>query len=118
MGRSRGVTRLVVADLARRSTLDYVYMSDIETPAPDLPGAYSTAANSGGTGQTARQLAEKVVELVGGKSKVVIARPLPVDDPLQRCPDISLARDKLKWEPKVELADGLARTIAYFRRKV
>ena len=59
-GRSGTVTRTLEAVLSKRSTLDYVYMSDIETPAPDLPGAYSTAANSGGTGQTARQLAEKV----------------------------------------------------------
>ena len=46
-GRSRDVTRTLEAVLSKRSTLDYVYMSDIETPAPDLPGAYSTAANSG-----------------------------------------------------------------------
>ena len=63
---------------------------------------------------TMRQLAETVLKLAGGKSKLVIARPLPVDDPLQRCPDISLARDKLGWEPKVLLDQGLAKTIAYF----
>ena len=57
---------------------------------------------------------ETVLKLVGGKSKLVIARPLPVDDPLQRCPDIGLARDKLQWEPKVPLEQGLAKTIAYF----
>lgn len=51
------VIRVVQAIWSKRSTLDYVYMSDIETPAPDLPGAYSTAANSGGTGKTAQQLA-------------------------------------------------------------
>ena len=61
-----------------------------------------------------RHLAEKVIKLVGGKSKLVQARPLPVDDPLQRCPDITLARDKLKWEPKVPLEQGLAKTIEYF----
>src|SRR5271169_693521 len=61
-----------------------------------------------------RDLAEKVLKLVNGKSKLVQARPLPVDDPLQRCPDITLARDKLKWEPKVPLDQGLARTIEYF----
>jgi UDP-glucuronate decarboxylase len=61
-----------------------------------------------------KHLAEKVIELVGGKSKLVIARPLPVDDPLQRCPDITLARDKLKWEPKVPLEQGLKKTIEYF----
>lgn len=51
------VVRAVQAIWSKRSTLDYVYMSDIETPAPDLPGAYSTAANSGGTGKTAQQVA-------------------------------------------------------------
>jgi UDP-glucuronate decarboxylase len=61
-----------------------------------------------------RHLAEKVLKLVNGKSKLVQARPLPVDDPLQRCPDITLARDKLQWEPKVALDEGLAKTIAYF----
>ena len=60
-GRSGGVTRTLEAIMSKRSTLDYVYMSDIETPSADLPGAYSTAANSGGaTGITAQQLARLV----------------------------------------------------------
>ncbi|TAJ82574.1 UDP-glucuronic acid decarboxylase family protein [Reyranella sp.] len=61
-----------------------------------------------------RHLAEKIIKLVNGKSKLVQSQPLPVDDPLQRCPDISLARETLKWEPKVPLDEGLAKTIAYF----
>jgi len=60
-------------------------------------------------------LAEKIVELVGSKSKIE-SRPLPVDDPVQRCPDISRARNLLGWEPRVPLATGLERTIAYFDR--
>lgn len=60
-----------------------------------------------------RHLAEKVLAMVNGKSKLVF-QPLPADDPMQRCPDISLAREKLKWEPKVALDEGLAKTIAYF----
>jgi UDP-glucuronate decarboxylase len=44
-----------------------------------------------------------------------VHRPLPQDDPLQRCPDITMARSMLGWEPRVKLEDGLARTIAYFR---
>jgi UDP-glucuronate decarboxylase len=60
-----------------------------------------------------KHLAEKVIEAVGGKSKLMF-QPLPVDDPMQRCPDITLARDKLQWEPKVPLDQGLAKTIAYF----
>jgi UDP-glucuronate decarboxylase len=61
-----------------------------------------------------RHLAETVLRLVGGKSKLIQARPLPIDDPLQRCPDITLARDKLSWEPKVPLEQGLKKTIEYF----
>ena len=60
-----------------------------------------------------KHLAEKIVKAIGGKSRLVY-RPLPVDDPMQRCPDIGLAREKLAWEPKVDIDDGLARTIAYF----
>src|ERR1700761_4077359 len=60
-----------------------------------------------------KHLAEKVLQLVNGKSKLIF-QPLPVDDPMQRCPDITLARDKLKWEPKVQLEEGLGKTIAFF----
>jgi len=60
-------------------------------------------------------LAEKIIELVGSRSKIE-SRPLPVDDPVQRCPDISRARNLLGWEPRVPLATGLERTIAYFDR--
>ena len=64
---------------------------------------------------TIGQLAETVVAMVGSGSSVQY-RPLPADDPTQRCPDISLAKAKLGWTPKVALEDGLARTIDYFRR--
>ncbi len=60
-----------------------------------------------------KALAEKIVKTIGGKSKLVY-RSLPVDDPMQRCPDIKLAREKLAWEPKVNIDEGLAKTIAYF----
>lgn len=63
------------------------------------------------------ELAEKVLELTGGKSKLQFA-PLPIDDPKQRQPDISLAKEKLGWEPKVALDDGLKETIGYFKRFV
>jgi UDP-glucuronate decarboxylase len=59
------------------------------------------------------ELATKVIELTGSRSKIV-HRPLPQDDPIQRCPDIAFAREKLKWEPKVRLEEGLRQTIAYF----
>ncbi len=60
-----------------------------------------------------RQLAEHIVELTGSRSRLVF-RPLPQDDPMQRCPDITVARDVLGWAPTVKLNDGLIRTIAYF----
>ncbi|OYV49740.1 MAG: NAD-dependent dehydratase [Acidocella sp. 20-58-15] len=59
------------------------------------------------------QLAERVIALTGAKSKLVF-RPLPIDDPVQRCPDISKAKALLDWEPKVGLDAGLGKTIAYF----
>jgi len=62
---------------------------------------------------TIRELAELVVELTGAKSRLIEA-PLPQDDPTQRRPDITRAREVLGWEPKVRLKDGLAKTIAYF----
>jgi dTDP-glucose 4,6-dehydratase len=63
---------------------------------------------------TVRQLAERVLALTGSKSKIV-ARPLPVDDPQVRQPDISRARQTLGWEPMVSLDEGLRRTIEHFR---
>ena len=62
---------------------------------------------------TIRELAEQVIELTGSRSRLV-HEPLPSDDPKQRQPDISLAREKLGWEPAVALREGLTRTIAYF----
>jgi UDP-glucuronate decarboxylase len=71
--------------------------------------------NLGNPGEfTILELAELTLKLVGGRSKLV-RKPLPSDDPKQRQPDIALARQLLKWEPKVPLKEGLKRTIAYFR---
>ncbi|MGI5924579.1 MAG: SDR family oxidoreductase [Lentisphaerae bacterium] len=70
--------------------------------------------NLGNPGEfTIRELAEKVIALTGSSSKIVL-RPLPQDDPKQRRPDISLARETLDWEPTVQLEEGLKRTISYF----
>ena len=62
---------------------------------------------------TMSELAELVLDITGSKSEIV-HRPLPSDDPLQRCPDIGRARSALDWEPKVALREGLGRTIEYF----
>ncbi|HDY70235.1 MAG TPA: SDR family oxidoreductase, partial [Nitrospirae bacterium] len=61
------------------------------------------------------EMAGKVIEMTGSSSKI-INKPLPEDDPTQRQPDITLARELLKWEPKVKLEDGLTKTIEYFRQ--
>ncbi len=66
---------------------------------------------------TVRELAEKVIELTGSSSQIV-QEPLPQDDPRQRQPNIAKAKADLNWEPTVELADGLVKTIDYFRRFV
>jgi dTDP-glucose 4,6-dehydratase len=66
---------------------------------------------------TILEFAERVRSLVGSKEPIVF-RPLPQDDPKQRCPDITKARRILKWEPKINLEDGLKRTYEYFRKKV
>jgi UDP-glucuronate decarboxylase len=63
---------------------------------------------------TILELAEKIIKLTGSKSKIV-REPLPSDDPKQRKPDISKAKKFLNWEPKVNLEEGLMRTIEYFR---
>jgi UDP-glucuronate decarboxylase len=62
-----------------------------------------------------RTLAEQVIRMTGARSRIVL-RPLPQDDPVQRCPDITQARRHLGWEPRIGLEEGLARTIAYFDR--
>jgi UDP-glucuronate decarboxylase len=64
---------------------------------------------------TIKELAETVIAMVGGKSKLIF-NPLPQDDPKQRKPDITLARNKLGWEPKVKLHDGLSNTVDYFKK--
>jgi UDP-glucuronate decarboxylase len=63
---------------------------------------------------TILELAEKVIELTDSKSEIIF-KPLPADDPRQRQPDITLAREVLGWEPKVPLEEGLKKTISYFQ---
>ena len=81
----------------------------------DSPPEFTGPVNIGNPGEfTMLELAEKVISIVGGKSRIV-HMPLPSDDPKQRQPDITLARKQLSWEPKVTLEDGLRRTIEYFK---
>ena len=74
--------------------------------------------NLGNPGEfTMIQLAEKVIEITGSKSHIAF-KPLPQDDPRQRQPDISLASTELDWIPKVQLEEGIERTIAFFEQKI
>jgi UDP-glucuronate decarboxylase len=82
----------------------------------ESPPEFTGPVNIGNPGEfTMIELAELVLRTVGGDSKLVF-RPLPADDPRQRQPDISLAKQELGWEPKVALEDGLKETVAYFRK--
>lgn len=84
----------------------------------DTETGFTGPVNVGNPGEfTMLELAELVLKLTKSRSRLVF-RPLPSDDPRQRQPDITLAREKLNWEPKVSLYDGLERTIAYFRTVV
>ena len=84
----------------------------------DSPADFTGPVNIGNPGEfTMLELAEKVLRLVGGKSKLTF-HPLPEDDPRQRQPDITLAKSKLDWQPKVGLEEGLKETVAYFRKPV
>jgi UDP-glucuronate decarboxylase len=82
------------------------------------PADFTGPVNIGNPDEfTMIELAEKVLGHVGGPSKLVF-RPLPADDPRQRQPDITLARERLGWLPSVKLDDGLKETIAYFKRNL
>ena len=82
----------------------------------DLPKKLTGPINLGNPSEsTIGDLAQQIIELTGTRSKIEF-RPLPQDDPLQRRPDIDLAKRELRWEPKVTLARGLAKTISYFEQ--
>jgi len=63
------------------------------------------------------ELAEKIIQLTNSKSKIIF-KPLPQDDPMQRCPDIAYAKKALDWEPKIQLEEGLSNTIEYFKSQM
>jgi UDP-glucuronate decarboxylase len=84
----------------------------------DSPRDLTGPVNLGNPGEfTMKQLAELVLEITGSKSEIQWG-PLPSDDPTQRKPDISLAREKLDWEPEIPLVQGLEKTIAHFEKRL
>jgi UDP-glucuronate decarboxylase len=101
-----------------RQTRSFCYVDDLVEGLirlMDAPDSVTGPINLGNPAEfTIRQLAETVVKLTESPSRFE-SRPLPPDDPMQRCPDIALAEKTLGWTPKVPLEDGLKRTIAYFR---
>ncbi|MDW7759674.1 MAG: UDP-glucuronic acid decarboxylase family protein [Acidobacteriota bacterium] len=101
-------------------TRSFCYVSDLIDVLRRLMGAenLTTPVNVGNPNEfTIMELAESVLRLTGSASKIV-RRPLPSDDPVRRQPDITLAREKLDWEPRIGLDEGLSRTIDYFRKNL
>ena len=102
-------------------TRSFQYVSDLVEGMIKMmasPKDFTGPVNLGNPGEfTVIELAEKVLSKVGGRSKIVF-KPLPQDDPKMRRPDISLAKKKLDWEPKVSLDEGLDEVIRYFRQKL
>ncbi|NBU40127.1 MAG: SDR family oxidoreductase [Planctomycetia bacterium] len=101
-----------------RQTRSFCYRDDLVEAMIRMmngPDAFTGPVNIGNPDEfTIRELADLTLELTGSASSLV-EKPLPVDDPERRRPDISLARERLGWEPHVTLREGLARTIAWFR---
>ncbi len=82
----------------------------------ESPAGFTGPVNLGNPNEfTIRELAEKVIAMTGSQSEI-IEKPLPSDDPTQRQPNISLAKEKLGWQPDVQLEQGLVQTIAYFQQ--
>lgn len=102
-------------------TRSFCYVSDLINgflKLMDTPHEITGPINIGNPGEfTMLELAEKVIQLTGSKSKLVF-KPLPSDDPKQRRPDITQAKEKLGWEPTVDLESGLKPTVEYFRQYV
>lgn len=104
-----------------RQTRSFQYVDDLVEglikmmARPDFIGP----VNIGNPGEfTIKELAEKILKLIPESVSRIIFKPLPSDDPRQRCPDISLAQEKLHWSPTVGLDEGLIKTIGYFRNTI
>ena len=102
-----------------RQTRSFCYVDDLIDgliKLMDSSDDFTGPVNLGAPEESAiLDIAKKVLDLTGSKSKIV-HEPLPKDDPVRRCPDISIAKEKLNWRPKVPLAEGLKKTIDYFSR--
>lgn len=100
-------------------TRSFCYVDDLISGLIKLmesPAGFTGPVNLGNPVEfTIRELAEMVIELTGSRSELV-QRPLPSDDPTQRQPNISLAREKLQWEPRISLREGLVPTVEFFKR--
>jgi len=102
-----------------RQTRSFCYISDLVDGIIKLMLSKESGPINIGNPQemTVEQIARLIIEMTGSKSQIVY-KPLPMDDPKVRQPDITLARTRLGWEPKVTLDLGLGRTIDYFKQKV
>ena len=104
-----------------KQTRSFCYVSDLIDGMYRLMNSsddFTGPVNIGNPGEfTMLELAEKILALTNSKSRLVF-KPLPQDDPTQRKPDISLAKEKLGWQPHVDLTSGLEKTIAYFAKKI
>ena len=95
--------------LAKETVRDFAARKELGTP----------VINTGNPGEyTIRELAEMTLKLIPDSRSRLVFRPLPGDDPRQRRPDIAFARELLGWEPRIPLAEGLAKTIDYFRNRI
>ena len=100
-------------------TRSFQYISDLldgMIKMMDTPDDFMGPVNIGNPNEFSMiELANEIKDLTGSKSEIVY-KPLPADDPVQRRPDISLAKERLNWEPKIQLRDGLIKTIEYFEQ--
>lgn len=114
----RGESLTVYGDGSQ--TRSFCYVSDLVHALTAMMDAdeFSGPVNLGNpTEFTIIELAEKIIKLAKSSSKIA-HKPLPSDDPVRRCPDISLAKEKLDWTPKIDLEEGLVKTIDYFKEKL
>jgi UDP-glucuronate decarboxylase len=122
----RVVSNLIVQALRDRpltihgdgsQTRSFCYVDDLIEGVMRLmesPAGFTGPVNLGNPHEvTVLELAERIIEITGSRSRL-IRKPMPIDDPTRRCPDIGLARETLGWSPKVPLDEGLRRTVAWF----